>query len=80
MAESHSYVHECFPDIMNAIFMIRENIYYLRHIHIFRTKIPRSLKCEPYDIPFCTSQLLLLMSNDNHKYCSLVLFKDQLRI
>ena len=80
MAESHRYVHECFPDIMNAIFMIRENIYYLRHIHIFRTKFPRSLKCEPYDIPFCTSQLLLLMSNDNHKYCSLVLFKDQLRI
>ena len=44
MIEVYKYLNGHSPDIMNDIFMLRENMYNLRNFHIFQTENRRSLK------------------------------------
>ena len=44
MIEVYKHMKGHSPDIMNDIFMLRENVYDLQNFHIFQTEYPRSLK------------------------------------
>ena len=70
------YVPEwTFPDIMNDIFRLKENMYNFQNFHIFQTENSRSLKCGLDAIPYSDSQLWHQVSIDICDAASLAPFK-----
>ena len=79
MIKFYKYLNGHLPEIMNDIFKLRENMYYLRNFHIFQTDNPCSLKYGLDAVPYNASQLWQQVSIDICEAASLVLFKTHIK-
>ena len=79
MTEVYKNINGLSPDLMNDVFILRENTYNLRNFNIFKSENPRSNKYGLETIAYRSSQLWNTVPDKIRQSCSLAIFKKNIK-
>ena len=79
LIEVYKYLNGFSPDIMNEIFILRENRYNLRNFHLFETDNPQTVRFGLDSIAYRASQLWQQLPLSIRESRSLALFKEKIK-
>ena len=79
LIEVYKYLNGLSPDIMNTIFKLRQNTYYLRNFHAFESQNPRTTKFSVDSIVYRASQLWKNVPKEIRHSPSVLIFKESIK-
>ena len=79
MTEVYKYINGLSPDLMNDVFIVRENTYNIRNFNMFKSENPRSNKYGLETIAYRSGQLWNAVPDQIRQSSSLTIFKNKIK-